>query len=96
MKADENNHVLREPKSRRKAPPEMDRPTGQDSQQGEGDFAPGLLLPPLDVYGLVVTKGTIISALRVYVPPLIDIQPLEGDLYLLSLQTDQQPSNGRT
>jgi hypothetical protein len=48
---------------------------------------PGLMLPPLVVSGLVVTTADLLAALRVYVPLAIDISPLDGERFVLTLPT---------
>src|SRR5712692_5627077 len=54
---------------------------------------PGLVLPPLVVSGLVVTKADLLAALRVYVPQVVDVGPLDGERFVLSLltQSPEQP-----
>lgn len=43
-------------------------------------------LPTLDINGVVVSKQSLIEALRVYVPLICDIQPLDGgDRFYLAL-----------
>lgn len=42
-------------------------------------------LAPLVVAGLVVTTADLVRALRVYVPQLADISPLDGERFLLHL-----------
>lgn len=52
---------------------------------GTGDGGQARPLPPLAVSGLVVTKAALVRALRVYVPQLVDLEPLEGGRYMLRL-----------
>ena len=42
-----------------------------------------LPLPPLTVSALLVTKADLIRGLRVYLPQLADIEPLDRDRFLL-------------
>jgi hypothetical protein len=37
------------------------------------------------VSGVVVTKADLVTALRVYVPALVDVVPLDGGRFLLSV-----------
>ena len=46
------------------------------------DLAP---LTPLHVSALVVTKEDLIASLRIYVPQLIDIAPLDDGRFMLSI-----------
>jgi hypothetical protein len=43
-------------------------------------------IPPLVITGLVVTKADLLAALRLYVPQVTDISPLDGDRFLLGLR----------
>lgn len=45
----------------------------------------GLAIPPMGISGLVVTKADLIAALRIYVPLLADIAPLDGERFVLSM-----------
>ena len=56
---------------------------GIDVAVGEAGNAVALSLPPLTVSALMVTKADLIRGLRVYLPQLADIEPLDGDRFLL-------------
>lgn len=49
------------------------------------DAPVGQAIAPLNVTALVVTKTDLIAALRIYVPQLADLAPLDADRYLLSV-----------
>ena len=55
---------------------------------------PGLL-PPLAVSALMVTKADLVAALRVYVPHLTDVEPIDGDRFLLTVGAEHPAPNGR-
>lgn len=38
-----------------------------------------MLIPPLVVSGVLVTRAALVQSLRVYLPTLIDVQSIEGD-----------------
>ena len=42
-------------------------------------------LPPLLVSALMVTRADLVTALRVYVPNLIDVELIDGDRFLLNV-----------
>lgn len=50
-----------------------------------GPAAPGMTLAPLPVSGLVVSTATLVAALRPYLPQLIEVKPLDGERFLLTL-----------
>lgn len=56
---------------------------GRALELGGSDAAPAI--PPLAVSGLVVTKAALVAALRLYVPQVVDIEPLDGEGFLLRL-----------
>ena len=53
-------------------------------------------LPPLAVSALMVTKADLIVALRAYLPHLSDIEPIDGDRFLLKVgeHDPDLPENG--
>lgn len=67
----------------------MDRSSqaGAMIERGEGEDSPAITpaLPPLAVGGLVVTRAALVAALRLYVPQVVDIEPLDGERFLLVL-----------
>lgn len=52
-------------------------------REAPGD--PGVALPPLAVGGLVVSTAALVAALRPYLPQLVDVEPLDGGRFLLTL-----------
>ena len=46
---------------------------------------PAIELPPLVYSALMVTKADLIAALRLFLPPLTDVEQLDGDRFLLSV-----------
>jgi hypothetical protein len=59
--------------------------------------AGGASLAPLAVSGIVITKAALIAALQIYMPQLVDVVPIEGERFYLSVEpivTNQQ--NGDT
>ncbi len=50
-------------------------------------LAPGI--PPLDVSGLVVTRASLITALRLWIPQLVDLAPVDGGFLLRLAGADQ-------
>jgi hypothetical protein len=42
-------------------------------------------IPPLGVSGLIVAKADLLAALRLYVPQLVDITPLDAARFELAL-----------
>ena len=59
------------------------------------------MLPPLTVSAVMVTKPDLISALRIYLPHLTDVEPIDGDRFLLHVGTHPgrpartEPADGR-
>ena len=62
-------------------PPSFPVAPGQVGQLGQMEQG----LPQLNVSGVVVTKADLVAALRPYLPLLVDITPLEGGRFVLSL-----------
>ena len=59
--------------------------------------APAVALKPLPASGLVVRKGALVEALRVYVPGLSDIQVTEdGEHFWLMLDEGEKNENQAT
>ena len=54
---------------------------GAEAAEGHPVHAPALL-----VSGFVVRKANLVAALRLYVPQLADIEPLDGDRFFLSTE----------
>ncbi len=48
-------------------------------------LGPAPAVPPLLITGLVVTKADLLAALRLYVPQVTDITPLDGERFVLSV-----------
>jgi len=53
--------------------------------QAPANAPPTVSVPPLNVTALVVTKADLVNALRIYVPQLMDVAPLDGNRFLLGL-----------
>ena len=71
------------------------RPQADVATPGQAaEPTPGLL-PPLAVSALMVTKADLVAALRVYVPHLTDVEPIDGDRFLLTLGAEHPAPNGR-
>lgn len=66
-----------------------DLPGLPESMGASDGGSPGFA--PLAVSALMVTKADLIAALRVYVPQLSDIEAIDGERFLLSL--DAQPDD---
>lgn len=43
------------------------------------------VIQPLAITGLVVTRQDLVASLRLYVPQLVDIRPLDAELFVLGL-----------
>ena len=54
----------------------------------------GAALPPLAVSALMVTKADLIAALRVYVPHLADLEPIDGERFLLTIGQEHPDPHG--
>ena len=58
---------------------------GETSSEHDPSAPSQATLPPLTVSALMVRKADLISALRVYLPHLSDIELIDGERFLLSV-----------
>ncbi|MFN8637439.1 MAG: hypothetical protein U0893_26605 [Chloroflexota bacterium] len=65
-----------------------------DGRSSAASEAPAPALPPLTVSALLVTKADLISALRVYLPQLTDLEAIDGERFLLSVVEPPAASGG--
>lgn len=72
---------------------EIEQPTGSPadatpaSVNGALTALPPPAIPPLIASGLVVKKGDLVAALRLYVPQLVDIRQTDDESFILDLLT---------
>ena len=64
---------------------------GADGQP-PNDGQPTPALPPLQVSGLVVSKAALLAALRLWMPALRDLTPLDDGQFLLRVHAE--PAEG--
>lgn len=69
------------------------RPTAGPAADGQAQSS-GMALPPLAVSALMVTKADLIRALRVYVPHLADLEPIDGERFLLTVGPGEDERRG--
>jgi hypothetical protein len=72
-------------------------PLSEEAQPAVPQAAPAdrLAIPPLNVSALVVTKADLVNALRIYVPQITDVAPLDGDRFVLGLSGAAQDAGMR-
>ena len=69
----------------------------RSSRNGAGDAAEAIGHPPIQplmAVGVVVTKAALIEALQLYVPQLLDVEPLDDDRFFLRTAPDGARASG--
>jgi hypothetical protein len=64
---------------------------GQAGQNGAGAATEPIGHPPIQplmAVGVVVTKAALLDALRLYVPQLLDLEPIDDDRFFLRTAPD--------
>jgi hypothetical protein len=61
---------------------------------GPGEHPAHAPIRPLLAAGVVVTKAALIDALRIYVPQLLDVEPLDQDRFFLRTSPEGARLNG--
>jgi len=68
--------------------------TGVRAPAPDGEGGPARPVSPLQVSGLVVSPAALVAALRLYLPQLSTIEPLDDGRFLLQLAGDAPGDHG--